>query len=86
MNQELESALSKVIDPELRRSITELGMVESAEINNGVATIKILLTISACPMRDKLQTDVDAAARTINSVKEVEIEFGAMTQEQRDKV
>ena len=86
MNQELESALSKVIDPELRRSITELGMVESADINNGIATIKILLTISACPMRDKLQTDIDAAARTINSVKEVKIEFGAMTQEQRDKV
>lgn len=86
MSDLLLTQLSKVIDPELRRSITELGMVESAIIDSGTAKIKILLTISACPMRDKLSFDVDAAARSVSGVNEVEIKFGEMTQEQRDSV
>ena len=65
MNQDLHNALSKVIDPELRRPITELGMLERAEITAGVADIKILLTIAACPMREKLNFDVDSAARSV---------------------
>jgi ATP-binding protein involved in chromosome partitioning len=86
MSDNLMVALAKVIDPELRRSITELGMVESAEIKKGAAKIKILLTIAACPMRDKLNFDIDAAARSVEGVSDVKIEFGAMTQEQRDSV
>lgn len=86
MSQDLLDSLSKVIDPELRRSITELGMVETAVIEKGKAKIKVLLTIAACPMRDKLSFDIDAAARSISGVTDVSIEFGAMTQEQRDAV
>ena len=48
---DLLRVLSEVIDPELRRSITELGMVERAEIIGAEAKIKVLLTISGCPMR-----------------------------------
>ncbi|MCZ4142142.1 hypothetical protein BZG17_30595, partial [Escherichia coli] len=47
---ELLAALAQVNDPELRRPITELGMVESAELADGTATVKILLTIAGCPM------------------------------------
>ena len=61
-------------------------MLERAEITAGVADIKILLTIAACPMREKLNFDVDSAARSVTGVKDVKIEFGAMTQEQRDNV
>ena len=86
MNDVLFQELSKVIDPELRRPITELGMVESAEVKSGVARVKILLTIAACPMKDKLGFDIDAALRKLNEVKDVEIEYGVMTQEQRDNV
>ena len=53
MSQILE-ALSKVIDPELRHPITDLGMVEKAEIKNGAVDLKILLTIAGCPMRDQI--------------------------------
>jgi ATP-binding protein involved in chromosome partitioning len=86
MSDKLKDALSRVIDPELRRSITELGMVESAEINNGIAEIKLLLTIAACPMRDKLSFDINAASRGVAGVTDVNIEFGEMSQEQRDAV
>jgi ATP-binding protein involved in chromosome partitioning len=83
---QLLDALSKVIDPELRRSITELGMVEKAELISGKADVKVLLTISGCPMRDKLTTDIHNALSTIPEVKEIALEFGVMTEAQREKV
>ena len=61
LKAEITTALSKVIDPELRRPITELGMVESIDIDNKKITLKILLTISGCPLKDKIRTDVESA-------------------------
>ena len=83
---DLLNVLSQVIDPELRRSITELGMVEYAEIIDTKANIKVLLTISGCPMRDKLTQDIKAAAAKLPEVSEVNLEFGVMSDEQRQKV
>mgnify|MGYP006277513119 FL=1 len=85
MSQLLE-ALSKVIDPELRRPITELGMVEKAELNGGVVEVKVLLTISGCPMRDRLTQDINAALKSIPEVRSVNLEFGVMNDAQRQKV
>src|SRR5258707_13540554 len=76
-------ALAKVNDPEIRRPITDLGMVESAIINGDRAEIKILLTVAACPLRDKLRTDVSDAALSVDGVKSVEVDFGVMSQDQR---
>ena len=85
MSQLLE-VLSQVIDPELRRSITELGMVERAEVVGAKAEIKVLLTISGCPMRDKLTQDIKAAVTKLPAISEVALEFGVMNDEQRQKV
>ena len=79
-------SLSQVIDPELRRSITDLGMVEHAEIIGTKANIKVLLTISGCPMRDKLTQDIKAAVAKLPEVSEVNLEFGVMSDDQRQKV
>ena len=46
LKAEITTALSKVIDPELRRPITELGMVESIDIDNKKITLKILSCLS----------------------------------------
>ena len=85
MSQLLEE-LSKVIDPELRRPITELGMVERADITNGKAQIKVLLTIAGCPMRDRLTEDIHNACSRVSEIKEVHLEFGVMNEAQRQKV
>ena len=85
MSQLLE-VLSQVIDPELRRSITELGMVERAEVVGVKAEIKVLLTISGCPMRDKLTQDIKAAVSKLPEISEIALEFGVMNDEQRQKV
>ncbi len=79
----LLTALAEVNDPEIRRPITELGMVESAEIASGVAQVRILLTVAGCPLRDKLRSDITAAAMTVDGVTSVEIDFGVMTTDQR---
>jgi ATP-binding protein involved in chromosome partitioning len=82
----LNDALSKVQDPELHRSITELGMVEDLTEVNGDVSIKVLLTISGCPMQDRLRGDITTALKNVEGVKSVELAFGVMSQEQRDYV
>ena len=72
MNTEnITLALSKVIDPELHRPITDLGMVESVNVDSGIATIKILLTIAGCPMKDRLREDVVEAVSAIDEITDV---------------
>lgn len=82
----LNDALSKVQDPELHRSITDLGMVEELTEVNGDVSIKVLLTISGCPMQDRLRGDITTALKNVEGVKSVELAFGVMSQEQRDYV
>lgn len=90
MTEEIKSAieieLAKVSDPELHRPITELGMVERIEFQDGLTEISILLTITGCPMRDRLQKDVTDAALRVSEVKKVKVNFGVMNDEQRDRV
>lgn len=82
----IHEALGKVSDPELRRPLPELGMVENVEFDDGLATLKILLTISGCPMRDRLTQDINQAVEVVPGVARVSIEFGVMNDEQREKV
>jgi ATP-binding protein involved in chromosome partitioning len=80
----LRSALATVDDPEIRRPITDLGMVKSATVrSDGVAEIGILLTVAGCPLRDKLRSDITLAVAKVPGVRGVEIDFGVMTDEQR---
>jgi len=83
---QIQSALSKVSDPELHRSITELGMVESVLVQGSKAIVQILLTISGCPMRDRLDRDVRAAVSSVDGISSVDLSFGAMSEEQRNNV
>ena len=82
----IQAALAKVNDPELRRPLTDLGMVESVLFADGVATLGIKLTISGCPMRDRLSSDITAAVSAIAGVAQVVINFGVMSDEEREAV
>jgi ATP-binding protein involved in chromosome partitioning len=82
----IQTALGTVIDPELRRPLPELGMVESVSFESGVAKLTILLTISGCPMRDRLQQDVNAAVTAVPGVDSIALTFGVMNEEQRNNV
>lgn len=82
----IADALTGVQDPELHRSITELGMVEDVSQENGDVSLSILLTISGCPMQDRLRSDISTAVSAVAGVKSVTLSFGVMSQEQRDNV
>ena len=62
-------ALSRVQDPEIHKPITELGMVESVEVDEyGQAAVAVLLTISGCPMQNTIEHDVHAALRAAGPI------------------
>lgn len=83
-DEQLRDALNGVIDPEIRRPITELGMVESAAVDaDGLASVTILLTVSGCPMKDTLTKDTDRAMRSVEGVTDVKVTLGVMNDEQR---
>ncbi|WP_104111769.1 Mrp/NBP35 family ATP-binding protein [Arthrobacter sp. N199823] len=80
----LLAALATVIDPELRRPITDLGMVASVEaVDGGRVQSVIRLTIAGCPMRETITRDVTAALSKLDGVTDVDVELIVMSAEQR---
>ena len=83
---DITRALSGVSDPELHRPLTELDMVDSIVVEDGVASICIRLTIPGCPMKDRLTTDVTAAVAPLAGSSQVKLTFSVMNEEQRNNV
>lgn len=84
LSADVLAALDTVYDPEIKRPITELGMVERAEVDAaGVAHVKVLLTVSHCPLSGTIDADVREALARVDGVSGVEVELGVMTDEQR---
>jgi ATP-binding protein involved in chromosome partitioning len=76
-------ALERVIDPELRRPVTELDMVRAVEIDGGDVRITITLTVAGCPLRDSFKQQVTDALREVPGVERVALGFDVMTPEER---
>src|ERR1700753_603435 len=82
----IQAALATVDDPEIRRPITDLGMVKGFTVAGSRITVELLLTVAGCPLRDKLNNDITAALTTIPGIDEVHIDFGVMSEEQRKEL
>ena len=81
---QISAALGTVIDPEIKRPITDLGMVESVEVDGpGMVRLTVLLTVAGCPMKDTITRDVNAAVRAVDGVTDVDLTLGVMSAEQR---
>ena len=74
-------ALDKVIDPELRQSIVELGMVGDIRESDSQISVDLKLTIAGCPAAQKIERDVIEA---LAGAKQVVVNVGVMTQTERD--
>jgi ATP-binding protein involved in chromosome partitioning len=83
LEEAIQAALATVDDPEIRRPITELGMVKGFAIAGRLVRVELLLTVAGCPLRDKLTSDITAALTALPGIETVEIDFGVMTEEQR---
>lgn len=79
-------ALRPVEDPELHRSIVDLGMVRDVEVKGGVVSLTVVLTIAGCPLRNEIQNRVGTALRALAGVNDVALNFGVMNDEERAKV
>jgi ATP-binding protein involved in chromosome partitioning len=76
-------ALGRVIDPELRRPVTELDMVRSVEVDGGQVAVTIALTVVGCPLRSSFEDQVRREVATLDGVDEVALSFDVMTAEER---
>lgn len=78
-------ALRPVEDPELHRSIVDLGMLRAIEIRkNGVVGVVIALTVPGCPLKDEIQRRVTEAATQLEGVESIDLEYTVMTDEERE--
>lgn len=81
------AALATVHDPEIRRPITELGMVESVEIDDAAhVSVKVLLTIAGCPLSASIRDLVTDAVGAVAGVTGVSLSLGVMTDAQRQEM
>src|SRR5579864_4289538 len=81
---QVTKALGGVLDPEIRRPITELGMVKGIEIApGGTVRVEVWLTVAGCPMRDTITREVTAAVTKLPGVASVRVELDVMSDEQR---
>ncbi|WP_182899991.1 Mrp/NBP35 family ATP-binding protein [Microbispora sp. H10830] len=81
------AALATVNDPEIRRPITELGMVKNVDISpDGVVRVGVLLTVAGCPLKDTITRDVTGAVSRIDGVSRVHVDMDVMSAEQRKEL
>jgi ATP-binding protein involved in chromosome partitioning len=77
------AALAKVIDPELRRPVTELDMVRGVEIDGGHVSVTIALTVVGCPLRSSFEDQVREHVATLPGVDTVDLHFDVMSPDER---
>jgi ATP-binding protein involved in chromosome partitioning len=80
----IREALGRVIDPEIRKPITDLDMVGAVAVDaTGAATVGIKLTIVGCPAADSIERDVRQATAAVPGVSSVTVDVSVMTRDER---
>ena len=82
----VRKALDKVMDPELHKSLIELGMIRQVQIDGGRVAITLALTTLACPLKSEIVSDVKVAVGALNGVSQVEVELAEMTDEEKRRI
>jgi len=81
--EEILAALALVIDPELRKPVTELDMVRKIRIDGADVAVTIALTVVGCPLRSSFEDQVARHVGTLPSVASVTLHFDVMTPDER---
>ena len=77
-------ALGRVLDPEIRRPVTELDMIGGVRVEDGRATVDVRLTIVGCPAAHAIERDVRNATASVPGVRDVDVRVSVMSPEQRN--
>jgi ATP-binding protein involved in chromosome partitioning len=82
--EQVMAALATVNDPEIKRPITDLGMVKKVDVTaDGRVRVEVFLTVAGCPLRDTITRDVTAAVSALAGVVGVDVALDVMSDEQR---
>ena len=84
--EQIIEALRPVEDPELHRSIVELGMVRDVAVTANGVSLTVVLTVPGCPLRNEIQNRVNTAVAPLAPNGSVTVDFGVMTDAERAKV
>ena len=84
VRQRVQAALARVLDPEIRRPITELDMVAGVDVAaSGQVNVGLKLTIAGCPAATRIEQDVRAAAESVAGVGNASVAVSVMTPAER---
>ena len=80
---EIWKALENVVDPELRRPVTDLDMVREIAIDGGDVTVTIALTVVGCPLRASFEEQVARHVGAVSGVARTAVAFDVMSPEEK---
>ncbi|MEZ5150156.1 Mrp/NBP35 family ATP-binding protein [Rhodococcus zopfii] len=84
---DIRNALARVQDPEIRKPITELGMVKSIDIDaDGNVAVAVYLTTAGCPLRTEITERVTKAVADVAGVGAIDVTLDVMSDEQRTEL
>ena len=79
-------ALKGVNDPELGKSVVELGMVHDVQVDGGQVRFTLALTTLACPLKDRIVDDAKKAVGSLEGVASVQVDLREMTQAEKERI
>jgi ATP-binding protein involved in chromosome partitioning len=80
--KEVLAAMSTVMDPDLNQNLVQAGMIKDLKIDGGLVKLRIELTTPACPLKDKIKADAEAALKKVSGVQSMQIEMSARVRSQ----
>lgn len=84
---DVHAALGRVEDPEIHRPLPDLGMIKSVHADSdGRVTVAVWLTVTACPLRDTIESRVRAEVSEVDDVTSVVVELDVMNDDQRKEL
>jgi ATP-binding protein involved in chromosome partitioning len=85
-SDDVRRALAAVKDPELGRSVVDLGMVRDIQVDDQRVGATIVLTTAGCPLRNQIRADAEQALQAVAGDRRVEVKLDAMSCEERDEM
>ena len=84
---DVHAALGRVEDPEIHRPLPDLGMIKSVHADSdGRVTVAVWLTVTACPLRDTIESRVRTEVSEVDGVTSVVVELDVMNDDQRKEL
>jgi ATP-binding protein involved in chromosome partitioning len=85
-NDDVLAALATVQDPELQRSVVDLGMIRDIAITDDRLSVRLVLTTAACPLKGRIEAETHQALAAIPGARRVEVVMDAMSPEECDRL